>query len=158
VRVTLRGVPSLLKRVVLNLVDDVLRQAGGHATPDGAQHAGRRPALEMTDRGLHPHVIPRGLPSGRMEGAGTTPIRRGQCLLLAAALLGPARAEALVVDLPGALSLARTQNPTVRIAVADLEAARGQRRQAGLWPTNPVLWTETAAHTVGSTPFFDRGI
>jgi len=73
-------------------------------------------------------------------------------------LFAPARAWGLVLDLGQALDLARTRNPALRIAVAGVDAARGRQQQAGLWPKNPVLWTEAASHTVGSLAFFDRAI
>src|SRR5262245_11667310 len=78
--------------------------------------------------------------------------------LLAVLLVAPVRAWGLVLDLPQALELARTRNPTLRIAVAGVDSARGRKRQAGLWPKNPVFWTEGGSHTVGNDSFIDRGI
>ncbi len=80
------------------------------------------------------------------------------CLLSLWLLVAATPACALVVNLPQALELARTGNPTLRVAAADVDAARGRHHQAELWPTNPVLWVEGAAHTVGSAAFFDRAI
>src|SRR5262245_33761474 len=94
-----------------------------------------------------------------MDGAGelASTARHG-CLLALWLLAAATPARALVVHLAQALELARIRSPTLRTAAADLDAARGRQRQAELWPENPVLWVESAAHTVGSAAFYDRGI
>jgi cobalt-zinc-cadmium efflux system outer membrane protein len=89
---------------------------------------------------------------------GITRPRACSCLLALSTLVIAAPARALVVDLAQALALARARNPTLHIAAADVVAAQGRHRQAELWPTNPVLWVEGAAHSVGSALFVDRGI
>jgi hypothetical protein len=91
-----------------------------------------------------------------MVGAGVTPPGLGLLVLSLLVVATPARA--LVVDPAQALALAHKRNPTLRIFAADVDAARGRHRQAGVVPTNPVLWLESASHTVGRAAFFDRGI
>jgi cobalt-zinc-cadmium efflux system outer membrane protein len=76
----------------------------------------------------------------------------------AAIVLVGQSAHAMLLDLPAALAFARTHNPALRGAAADIDAARGRRRQAGLLPYNPVVSGEGARHTVGGTPFFDGGV
>ncbi len=102
-----------------------------------------------------------------MHGAGrirrtcrgaSLPPRRWRGGIAVAGVLLAAPARGLVLRLDDALELARVRNPALRVAAADVDAARGRHRQAELWPTNPVLSLEGAAHTVGDVPFVDRGI
>ena len=71
-------------------------------------------------------------------------------------LVAPAAAADLRLE--DALSRAFERNPALLAAAADVEAAAGAARQAGLPPANPVVAGEGANHRVGSASYTDRGI
>ena len=79
------------------------------------------------------------------------------CLALGTPLW-PAATGAAELTLDAALVRARTANPSLAAAAAELEAARGRRIQAGLLPANPVLSGDMARHTEPGAAQIDRGV
>lgn len=77
---------------------------------------------------------------------------------LLAGVLVAARSAAAPLTLDDALARARAQQPTLRVAAAELEAARGRLLQAGLIPANPVLSAGAARHTLPPEVNVDRGV
>jgi cobalt-zinc-cadmium efflux system outer membrane protein len=60
--------------------------------------------------------------------------------------------------LADALARARQASPSVRIAAADLEAARGRQVQAGLLAANPIVAGDAARHSQPGDAEIDRGV
>jgi cobalt-zinc-cadmium efflux system outer membrane protein len=82
---------------------------------------------------------------------------RSQLVLAVVALAGrPAAADVLRLD--DGLARARTANPALRAASADVEAALGRHRQAGLVPANPVLAADLASRRKPGDDTLDRGV
>lgn len=67
-------------------------------------------------------------------------------------------AAATSLTLDDALARARTGHPTVRVAAAELDAARARLDQAGMIPANPVVSVELARHTEPGNVGIDRGV
>jgi cobalt-zinc-cadmium efflux system outer membrane protein len=78
-------------------------------------------------------------------------------LALAAALIA-GRAAAEVLRLDDALAAARRNHPALRAAAADVEAALGRLRQAGVVPANPVVATDVASRRSPDRSTVDRGV
>src|SRR5439155_920855 len=137
------GAPDLLKRLVLNLVDNAFRHTPPSAAVRLAVHADDDTAtIEVNDDGP-------GIPATDLPRVFER-FRRGRG---ASAAAGP-------LALDEALARARAAGPTLRIAAAELEAARGRLRQARLVQANPVLSADLARHTAPAADedAKDRGV
>jgi len=100
-------------------------------------------------------LFDRNISTNRRRGA-------GQCLLLAGALFGAFRGQAVAEDAPRrltlqqALALAEQQNPTLQAQAQSIESSRANEITAGLRP-NPTLQNDTTSGTVGVYQEFEIG-
>src|ERR1700687_2481097 len=85
-------------------------------------------------------------------------VRFAGALLIAVATGGRAFAGENGLTLGDALARARAQHPILRAAQADVDAARGRLRQAGVIPANPVIAGDLARHNTPPDEHLDRSI
>jgi cobalt-zinc-cadmium efflux system outer membrane protein len=91
------------------------------------------------------------------RGGMTTPVLRVVAGVLVLAHAAPS-AAADGVSLSEALARAEAMHPVLRAAAAEVDAARGRLRQAGLYPANPVIAVDVARHVAPEAEQIDRGV